>query len=251
MGIVRGAQATNAPGTLPGSTDPFALVRISMRRINVFWWLVAAVVAIAPGVARAQCGDDVGGRRIACRCGDVVVSDVHLLAADPVVGSRCPGDGLIVRPPQGSASLIVDLGGLAISGSGHGSGIRVLGTAGVVIEGGTVDRKGRISGFATGVRAAGSRSVAAVRNLIVSDNVREGILIRAHGAVVSNVIAERNGGDGIRSTGRGSAVVNVDAYANGGTGIVSTASGGRTGLTSLANGKTDVRLLGRTRRVKR
>ncbi len=181
-------------------------------------WLL--FVAVWPAAAR-QCGDDVAGRRVPCSCGDVVVSDVRVLAGDPVATEVCPGDGLIVRPPAASRGLTVDLGGLTLAGSGHGAGIRVLGAARVVIEGGSVSAPGRITGFATGVRAAGTRAVAEVRNLVIEDNLGTGLFVRSHGARIAGVVARNNGREGVRATGRALLLEGVRGADNGRAAVVS------------------------------
>ena len=110
----------------------------------------------------AECGDDVGGTRVACSCGDTVVSDTTLRPDDPVSRVRCDHDGLVVRAPRGAASIALDLAGLSIVGSGQGSGIRIIdgGEYGALIIGGVPGRPAEIAGFRNGVRATGSRPLA-------------------------------------------------------------------------------------------
>src|ERR1041384_6030684 len=128
--------------------------------------LPAIAVAVAVGATRVDaklCGDDVGGQDVACACGDVIVSDVVLDASDPVTQERCAADGLVVRSPQASHGLTVDLRGQSLRGSGHGAGILLLdggpGGASVVSTGGTT---ATIEGFQDGVLAHGDTAVAAV-----------------------------------------------------------------------------------------
>src|SRR5205814_4378675 len=102
---------------------------VEPRRMTALLRPLAAllVLALLSGKVEAKlCGDDVGGQDVACACGDVIVSDVVLGAADPVTQERCAGDGLVVRAPQASKSLTVDLHGQTLRGLGHGAGLLLL-----------------------------------------------------------------------------------------------------------------------------
>ena len=83
-----------------------------MRRVWAVFRLFALALlgtALVGSPLRAKlCGDDVGGRDIACDCGDTVVSSV-VLRDDPVTTRECPSDGLIVR--QHTESLVEALAG--------------------------------------------------------------------------------------------------------------------------------------------
>jgi len=179
-------------------------MRFSSSVFPRFGWLspVYGLIAMAVfcGSAQAACGDDVDGVRVPCACGDVVVSDVRLADEDPVVRERCSSDGLLVRAANDAASIRVDLDGNAIVGLGGGTGIRVLrgGRDGAVIVGGTADRPGQVAGFRNGVRASGTRAVAEIRNLNVTGNTAEGIVVRGDETSLVNVVADKNGRDGLR-----------------------------------------------------
>src|SRR5260221_9488664 len=79
----------------------------------------------AAPLAAKLCGDDVDGHDVPCACGDVVVSSVAL-ASDPILGGRCPHDGLIVRAPDAARTVVIDLQGHTLRGSGTGVGIRLV-----------------------------------------------------------------------------------------------------------------------------
>ena len=108
-----------------------------------------ASALLAEPARAAACGDDVNGERIACSCGDTIVSDTRLRADDPVVVERCRTDGLIVRAPAGALTLRLDLGGRVLTGDGLGTGIRVLsgGSRGAVIIGGVYDNSLQLHQF--------------------------------------------------------------------------------------------------------
>jgi hypothetical protein len=208
--------------------------------------LVAAVVTIPASVAlAANCGDHIGGERVACACGDVVVSDTRLQASDPVVSSPCPGNGLLVQAQSGGRSIRLDLGGLTIRGMGHGVGIRVLdgGQTGAVIVGGDHGQRGRIRGFRNGVRAYGRTSLATLTAVDVDDNAREGVRLWGSEARVADVRARGNGGTGVRVSGRSPVLEHVETRDNARDGVHVTGRSPRvTGLASSGNAREQARL---------
>jgi hypothetical protein len=187
--------------------------------------LYAAIfLLMAPSSSRAgACGDDVAGVRVPCGCGDVVVSSTRLEADDPVVSQRCEGDGLVVSAPSGAASIRLDLGGLSLSGSGSGVGIRVVrggeGGASLVGDGQAggpeVGARGAtVSGFHTGLRAHGRRSVHEVRGITFSANAGDGVRLHAVETIVSGVAAKANGAGGVQIRGHGARIDDVTATDN-------------------------------------
>ena len=92
---------------------------------------------------------------IPCQCGDIVVTDTRLQPDDPVVTEQCPADGVVVRVPAESRSVVIDLKGQEIRGSGVGIGIRILrgGSEGAKIVGGIGSVSGVASGFGDGIRS--------------------------------------------------------------------------------------------------
>jgi hypothetical protein len=186
-----------------------------------------ALLALAvAGSAQAACGDDVEGRRVACGCGDLVVSDTRLLPSDPVVSERCSGDGLLVRARPDASSIKLDLAGLTILGSGHGTGVYVIdgGSDGASIHGGD-GAAAEIAGFGTGFRARGQRSVRELRNLSFVANERDGVVLRGAKTQIVGVKAERNGRDGMRIGGRGPRLDGVEAQQNARYGLRVTTPG--------------------------
>ncbi len=87
--------------------------------------IVVASFLLSGAAAAAPCGDDVKGVRVACHCGDTVVSDTRLRPEDPVVSGRCPLDGLAIRADALAESITLDLAGLSLVGTGAGIGLEV------------------------------------------------------------------------------------------------------------------------------
>jgi hypothetical protein len=175
------------------------------------------LVALAPPVFAGVCGDDVDGARVACSCGDTVVSNTRLRGTDPVVGAQCSDDGLLVDAASGTPGLVLDLAGQTIKGAGRGCGIRVLdgGDRGVIISGGSTDLPGTVSSFRVGISARGKSVVSEIENLVVTGCKDDGIVMHTGGGTVEGVIVERNGRDGIRVSGRAQRLDGVLATENG------------------------------------
>ncbi len=192
-------------------------------------WVLVAIVTVAVGVTdlhAKECGDDVAGQRIPCACADTVVSDTSLQPGDPVVSGRCSGDGLLVRAPALAETITLDLAGLAIVGSGVGSGIEVAdgGTDGAVIVGGSKDRRGQVVGFRTGIDVRSRRTVRRIESVELLGQRSDGLNLHSVGALVIDVRARRNGGDGIHLVAKGGRLVNVEVLENAGAGIRAFAS---------------------------
>jgi hypothetical protein len=177
----------------------------------------ATLLVLSAGVAgAANCGDDVNGERVACACGDTVVSDTRLVKTDPVVRQRCPDDGLIIRAPGQIESLTLDLAGLPLTGKGRGVGVQVLdgGSQGALIIGGKDGRPGQIAGFRVGISARGASGLRAAENLIVLGNETDGIQVSGRGAVLNGVVADDNGRSGVRAHGRDLSLEGISAAGN-------------------------------------
>jgi len=181
----------------------------------------AATLALAASAAAAPCGDDVEGVRLACRCGDTVVSSTRLTATDPVASQRCKLDGLTVHASAQAESLTLDLAGLAIQGSGSGVGVLVTygGADGARILGGIAGARGLVTGFGTGVIATALESIANISHLEVRDNDDEGLRLAIAGTVLDDVAASGNGRDGIHLRGTGGRLIGVTSSDNGEHGI--------------------------------
>jgi hypothetical protein len=187
---------------------------------NLF--LVFGVMMVIPVMASALvCGDDVDGERVACACGDVVVSDTRLRASDPVVVERCERDGLFVRASSGTRTLTLDLGGQSIRGNGSGTGIRVLsgGSEGAVITGGSEGSMGQVIGFYAGIKARGKRVLKSLSGVRVESSVRDGVVVDGVGSEIRDVYTAGNGGDGVRVGGRSSVAREVVSENNDGYGV--------------------------------
>lgn len=177
-------------------------------------------LCVEPAAAK-ECGDRVGSARVACACGDTVISDTILQPGDPVVSGRCHSGGLVVRAPELAETLRLDLNGLSLIGSGVGDGITVEsgGSDGAVIVGGTKDRRGEVVGFGTGINVRVARAARRIEALNLEGQRHEGMMLRMAGAMVFDVKAEKNGGDGIRVYGQGGRLLGIESRSNHGTGI--------------------------------
>jgi hypothetical protein len=178
---------------------------------------VLILLAQAATALAGACGDDVGGQRVACACGDVVVSDVRLQRSDPVVGGPCSDDGLIVDAVRGTDSVTVDLAGLSLIGGGSGIGVHVRdgGAEGAYLIGGPDGRPGQVAGFRVGVSARSTRGLRAAANLIVSGNEQDGLQLSGRSATIAGVLADENGRSGIVARGRDHTLDGVAARKNG------------------------------------
>ena len=179
---------------------------------------VTALMVFSAGIAAAgNCGDDIGGQRVACGCGDTVVSDTRLVKTDPVVTERCARDGLTVRAVGEVESVTLDLAGLQLTGQGAGIGIRVVdgGSSGAILIGGKDGRPGQVAGFRVGISGRSSRGILAAENLIVLGNETDGVQISGRGASLNGVVADDNGRSGVRAHGRDHALDAVSAAGNG------------------------------------
>ncbi len=167
------------------------------------------------------CGDDIGGARVACACGDIVASHTILQPGDPVVDGRCEAHGLIVRADRTADSITLNLSGMAIVGSGRGIGIKIErgGSDGAVIVGGDPPRLGEVVGFGVGVTSMSSGALARLERVSAKGNAHAGFQVRQNGAVVQDLIAEKNGGDGIRIAGTGGRFLGLRADQNEDRGI--------------------------------
>lgn len=232
------------------------LARLLLQRIRVSGCALAIpsvlaglLMMLCPVTAAhaGACGDDVDGARVACACGDIVVSDTILSAADPVASQPCPGDGLLLAPPQDATGLVLDLNGLSLVGTGSGSGLRVLrgGTEGVVVVGGEGDTRASIARFRTGISAFGSKVLREIRNVDLVANDRDGLRVHSSGLAAVSVTAMRNGRDGLRVNGHGSTLTAVEADDNLGSGLRIGGSGATIQARSIGNAGHGAFLTGR------
>jgi hypothetical protein len=129
------------------------------------------ILALAAPVL-ADCGDSIGGRRVPCSCGDIVVGDTRLQPGDPVITEPCPADGLLVLAPVDAPSIILDLNGQERHGSGAGIGIRVIcgGAQGAEIIGGIGGVFGTVTGFGEGIRSTRPGDLRLIANVVVRES---------------------------------------------------------------------------------
>jgi len=201
---------------------------------------VLAVTALATG-SLADCGEDVGGRRVACSCGDIVVADLRLQPGDPILREPCVGDGLLVRPPIDGSALVIDLNGQEIVGTGVGSGIRVLpgGSTGVDIVGGVGGVQGTLTGFRDGIRALADGALSRVANVTVRGSIGTGVRVRGEGLRLEGVRVEDSGRDGVRTSGRRVDLVGIEVERNARRGVAHHAKSGEQELESRGNAAPD------------
>jgi hypothetical protein len=173
-------------------------------------WLASA----APASAK-RCGDAVDGEDVPCACGDLVVSNLTLSAADPVTADVCAEDGLVVRAEEGRGAIRVDLHGFTLRGNGVGSGVQVVdggpGGARIVSSGGTA----LLVGFDDGITARGSDGVALLEDVTVRASRRDGVRLNGRGYLVRRVAAEQVRRDGFSLTGDGFEVYGTRASDSG------------------------------------
>jgi hypothetical protein len=206
-----------------------------------------ALVAVGRPVFGGVCGDDVDGVRVACKCGDTVISNTRLRGTDPVAAAQCSRDGLLVDAGDGAPGLILDLGGQTVKGAGEGYGIRVLdgGTGGVIITGGSAAVPGTVASFRIGISARGKNVLSEVENVVVTGCKRDGIVIHTDGGKVEGVVVERNGRDGLRVRGRSQSLEGVMASENRRDGLRLSGRDNSAVGGSYSNGRLDARGNGR------
>ena len=194
--------------------------------------------ALSTTAEAGYCGDDIDGVRVSCACGDIVSSDTLLLPGDPIVSGRCYGHGLTVRADRVAESITLNLGGLAIVGSGRGVGVKIEygGTDGAVVLGGHPPRLGEVVGFGYGVTATTPNALARLDRVTAKGNVHGGFMLRQAGAIVQEIAAMKNGGDGVRIFGTGGRFLGLRADENERRGITVNASGAVVNGTANLNG---------------
>ena len=175
------------------------------------------VVATASAVVAGVCGDDVRGERVACRCGDTVVSSTRLRPTDPVAVDQCDRDGLRVDAPDAAPGIILDLGGLSITGTGNGTGIRVIdgGREGAILTGGSTGAPATVATFRVGISARGKRTLSEIENVVVTGCADDGIVLESDSTKTDGVVVQGNRGKGLRVGGRGQVATGVHASHNG------------------------------------
>lgn len=229
----------------------YALARLggvapAMAFVLVLFW--------SSSTPAAFCGDDVGGLRMACACGDDVVSDTVLSSSDPVVAERCPGDGLVVFVPADSDGITLNLDGHSLVGSGRGVGIRVVrgGRLGSVIVGGSEgDPLPEIANFRAGIAASGRNALRELRSVWVHHNAGEGVRIHSSDARIEDVETSDNGRDGASLFGHGLTVSGFVAEGNRSDGLQVRGAGSTVDATVRANRRHGMILAGRGNTVEK
>lgn len=145
-------------------------------------------------VRAAECGDlaGSGGTRVACSCGDDVVTDTRLAPDDGVVSERCADVGLVIARD----GITLDCDGLRLWGSE-----RAVNGAGVVIStNDAVVQRCEVVGFENGIRTSPEVSGSRILRNTVFDNFFAGIHLfsRTHDNQVLDNVAKHNGEVGIQ-----------------------------------------------------
>lgn len=230
-----------------------ALARLRVTVLHIMGAMLVLSTAYPSGVQAASCGDDVGGLRIACACGDDVVSDTVLAASDPVVSESCSGDGLVVFVPSESDGITLNLGGRSIVGRGTGVGIRVVrgGRVGSTIVGGGVEdgRRAEIAHFRTGITAHGRNDLVALVGVDVHDNGSDGLRLHTSGVRIEDVRTHGNGRDGLSLSGHANEVTGVVAERNSSEGVQVRGAGSTVNAATSDNRGHGLVVSGRGNRV--
>ena len=211
-----------------GGREPSVRVRL--------WARLAVIVTLWTTPASAKlCGDDVGGQDVPCACGDVLVSSI-VLGDDPVVtGPPCPHDGLLVRAPDARRGLAIDLHGTTLRGTGGGVGIRVLagGPGGAQITSST--GPATITGFADGIVARGTDTLALVQDVVMTDNHRDGVRVSGPDFTIRRVQVRAAKRDGFVLGGSGFQITDTSAIDSGRYGYLVMGNTGQIGLPGAGN----------------
>ena len=133
-----------------------------VQRILAAFMAILMTAAGAPGWA-ADCGDTagVGGARVACDCGDSVITNTVLKSTDPVVNNVCTDIGLIIF----ADNITLNCHGHELIGEPNNDGIFLADRTGVTV------RNCTITGFLDGIQLIRSNGNSLITNTIVgSDN---------------------------------------------------------------------------------
>lgn len=211
-------------------------------------WMLAAVPAGAK-----VCGDDVRGRDIPCACGDTVVSNV-VLTDDPVTTARCDRHGLIVGAGHRVEHVEIDLNGRHLRGSGKGSGIWVMsgGKNGARIV--SFSAPAVIEGFRDGIIGRTRGTVSVIDNIIVSDNVRDGIQVLSDDVQIRGSEARNSGRDGVSVRGRRWLLKDIRAvdsrrFGINVNGVAGTLGVRRAGVVAERSGRAGINVMGSAHRI--
>lgn len=224
----------------------------ALRRLALSAGACALLLASAHRAVAGACGDTIDGQRVACACGDIVVTDTVLWPTDPVATESCAGDGLTLLAPDDADSLTLNLGGQSIVGRGYGAGIRVArgGRLGAVIVGGDEgDPRAEIARFGTGIRASGHDALREVRAIDIHNNTADGLRIHTSGVTIEDVRSQGNGRDGVALSGHGNQVSAVTASDNARDGLKVRGSAAAVTAETTGNRRNGAVIGGRGNRV--
>lgn len=168
----------------------------SLRRVFALVVTLSLTVLGAraiPQAVAADCGTGIGP----CQCGDRVVTNTRLSAADPVLRTACPCEGLIV-----ASGVSLEIRGTMTGADDTCSAITLEGNATDVVV-----RNGRLTGFGVGINGD---SLGAVSGNRFSDLQIQGgfagVLITGDDNLVERVISRDTFVAGILLLGNGNTV---------------------------------------------
>jgi hypothetical protein len=160
------------------------------RRLLASFLAILMTAAVAATARAADCGDTAGpgGSRVACFCGDTVVTSTTLRTTDPVVTALCLGPGLSI----GADGITLNCNGRQMNGDLTDSGILLDGRTGVTV------RSCKIADFSTGIDLLASSG-----NRLLSSSIGVGtfgirLQLGSDGNLIrGNRLTVENGGDAI------------------------------------------------------
>jgi len=182
-------------------------------------------LAIISPAAADQCGDSAGegGSRIACGCGDTVVTSTKLRKRDPVVVEVCPSTALLIQ----SDDITLNCNNKTLTGDAQGSGISLGRPNGNSVSGVQI-RNCRITGFGVGIGLGFDSAVEVViRNNRLVNNAGPGIfgdsVFRA--TIRGNRIKENSGVGILLGDGSESVTIRQNRIEENSVGIAADTSG--------------------------
>ena len=152
------------------------------------------------GAAAGTCGG-----AAPCFCGDTVTSNKNLSGADPIVGDKCPVNGLEV-----AAGVTLDLKGNTIQGLENGIGIVING------DGATI-KNGKVESFGTGI--SGVTNDSTIQNVRTYFHIGDGLFLQGNENEVTGSPARHNGDNGYWIVGDGNTIEATNNEYNGLDGI--------------------------------
>jgi hypothetical protein len=174
-------------------------------RLMIAGAMFISLTFTAPVVWSAPCGDGIKP----CACGDTVENHRALVSGvDPIVGTTCGGDGLIMN----AAGVTLDLNGNKLRGSGSGVGVLIEVDNVTIID-------GQIFSFGTGISTATTTMGSTIDHIRPDSNTGDGIFVRGDNNELTAIPAKSNGNHGVVVIGNGNRLERHNDEYNGFDGI--------------------------------